>query len=368
MDETIASLFSTATENAQIILESTANGMNDAYDMWSRENGFNKIFLSWKMDTHYKLNTEFFDDPTEEELEYSYENKLTSDQFHWAVKTLRTKCANNWNIFNQEFPANPEDAFITSGSPFFPGGFEVMQSKDGYQEYAPPKKFKVYTMGVDTATGSPGGDYSAFMIMDTTDQNNIKMVASFYERMPPSLFSAQVLKHAERYNAFLVIETNSYGLSVLEHVQSAGYPHLYRTTTFDKVTQKWRNQLGFVTTVKTRPLLFTRLYEYVTRGWTDTACPRFKSEANRLHYNSRGKVEASPGQHDDMIMATGFALMGLDQVAEIEEEIKKSYKPQNIREILEWEMATGRSYRSAKQSEFSKDSKEEVFGLVESLL
>ena len=143
MDETIASLFSTATENAQIILESTANGMNDAYNMWSRENGFNKIFLSWKMDVHYKLNTEFFDDPSEEELEYSYENKLTAEQFHWAVKTLRTKCANNWNIFNQEFPANAEDAFITSGSPFFPGGFEVMQSKEGYQEYLPPKKFAV---------------------------------------------------------------------------------------------------------------------------------------------------------------------------------------------------------------------------------
>ena len=368
MDETIASLFSTATESAQIILESTANGMNDAYNMWSRENGFNKIFLSWKMDVHYKLNTEFFDDPTEEELEYSYENKLTAEQFHWAVKTLRTKCANNWNIFNQEFPANAEDAFITSGSPFFPGGFEVMQSKDGYEEYLPPKKFAVYIMGVDTATGSPGVDYSAFMILDATNKENLKMVASFYERIPPSLFSKEVLKYAQRYNAFLVIETNSYGLSVLESVQSNGYPHLYRTTTFDKITQKWRNQLGFVTTVKTRPLLFTRLYEYVTREWMGTTCPRFRSEANRLHYNSRGKVEASPGQHDDMIMATGFALMGLDQVAEIEEEIKKSYRPEGIRETLEWEMATGRSWKSAKESEFTKDSGAQIFGMVENLL
>ena len=223
-------------------------------------------------------------------------------------------------------------------------------------------------MGVVRATGSPGGDYSAFMILDATDKENLKMVASFYERIPPSLFSNEVTRHAERYNAFLVIETNSYGLSVLEQAQSNGYPHLYRTTTFDKVTQKWRNQLGFVTTVKTRPLLFTRLYEYVTREWVNTACPRFRSEANRLHYNSRGKVEASPGQHDDMVMATGLALMGLDQVAEIEEEIKKSYRPEGIRETLEWEMATGRNWKTAKDSEFAKDSGSQIFGLVEDLL
>ena len=79
-------------------------------------------------------------------------------------------------------------------------------------------------------------------------------------------------------------------------------------------------------------------------------------------------MEASPGQHDDMVMATGFALMGLDQVAEIEEEIKKSYRLDTIREILEWEMSTGRNWKSAKETEFAKSSKEVVFGIVENLL
>lgn len=368
MDETIASLFSTATESAQIILESTANGMNDAYEMWTRDNGFTKIFLGWKADAEYALDEPYFDDPTEEEVEYSYENKLNEKQFNWMVKTLRTKCANNWNIYNQEFPAQATDAFITSGSPFFPVSYQVLDTKDGYEEYDDPKKFGIYIMGVDTATGSPGGDYSAFMVLDATVRDSIKMVASFYERMPPSLFAKRVLKTCNKYNPLLVIETNSYGLSILEGVQSAGYPHLYRNTSFDKVTNSWRNQLGFSTNVKTRPLLFSRLYEYVTRGWLEIKCPRFMSEANRLRYNSRGKVEASPGQHDDMIMATGFALMGLDQVADIEEEVKRSFKPSNLREVLEWECATGRKWNDAKDSEFAKDSGNQLFGLVDSLL
>ena len=366
MEETIASLFSTATETAKIVLESTANGMNEAYDMWSRDNGFTKLFLSWKMDRAYALDDASFSDPTEEELEYSYENKLDQRQLNWAIKTLRTKCANNWNIFNQEFPARPEDAFIQSGAPFFPMKFDVINSAPGYEEFQKPKKFGVYLMGVDTASGSPGGDYSAFMILDATQPKDIQMVASFYERIPPSLFSKHVLTAAKRYHALAVVETNSYGLSIHEYLQQEGYPSFYRTTSFDKVTNGWRNQLGFQTTVKTRPLLFSRLYEYVSRGWIRTTCPRFQSEANRLHYNGRGKVEASSGQHDDMIIATGLALMGLDQVDEIAEEVQKSYQPRSIREILEWEVHTGKLWKGDKEKDFASDGNFEIQSVLNS--
>ena len=91
-------------------------------------------------------------------------------------------------------------------------------------------------------------------------------------------------------------------------------------------------------------------------------------EANRLQYNGRGKVEASPGQHDDMVMATGLALMGLDQVDDIEEEVQKSYKPQGVKEVLEWEMHTGRLWSSAKGSEFAKDGHNEILGAIGDLL
>jgi len=341
--------------------------MNEAYDLWSRDNGYTKLFLSWKMDRAYALGEPAFSDPTEDEIKYSYETKLSEQQFNWMVKTLRTKCANNWNIFNQEFPARPEDAFIQSGSPFFPEKFDVTSSSTGYLEFEGPKKFGVYLMGVDTASGSPGGDYSAFMILDATQPKSLKAVASFYERIPPSLFAKHVLVAAKKYGALAVVETNSYGLSIHEYLQQEGYPNFYRTTSFDKVTNGWRNQLGFQTTVKTRPLMFSRLYEYVSRKWVDIKCPRFKTEANRLHYNSRGKVEASSGQHDDMVIATALALMGLDQIDEIAEEVQKSYKPTTIREILEWEANTGKLWKNVKDSDFAVDSGQEIHSILSSL-
>ena len=364
MEETIASLFATATETAQIVLESTANGMNEAFDLWTQDNGYTKLFLGWQSDRNYALKEPSYDNVTEAELEYAYENKLTPEQFNWAVKALRTKCANNWNIFNQEFPARARDAFIQSGSPFFPGKYEVTSPSPGYQEFEAPKKFGVYLMGVDTASGSPGGDYSAFMVIDVTQRKNIRVVASFYERIPPSLYSKEVHKIAKRFHALVVIETNSYGLSIQEYVQQEGYPSLYRTTSFDKVTNAWRNQLGFSTNVKTRPLIFARLYEYVTRGWISVACPRFMAEANRLHYNSRGKVEASSGQHDDMVMAMGLALIGLDQVDEIAEEVERAYRPNTIRETLEWELNTGKAWKDSDSVRFAKDSNSDLQGIL----
>ena len=44
----IASALSTAGTNARVILETTANGMNDAHKLFYDENGFEKLFISWK--------------------------------------------------------------------------------------------------------------------------------------------------------------------------------------------------------------------------------------------------------------------------------------------------------------------------------
>lgn len=76
-------------------------------------------------------------------------------------------------------------------------------------------------------------------------------------------------------------------------------------------------------------------------------------EANSLIYNNRGKVEAAAGKHDDMIIATGLALMGLDQIHDIVQEVQKSAKPANISDMLQWEQATGKQYQGTGSDEFS---------------
>tara|TARA_R110002012_G_scaffold110902_1_gene255678 strand:- start:336 stop:1910 length:1575 start_codon:yes stop_codon:yes gene_type:complete len=354
IETAIASLFQTATSDAIIALESTANGMNEGYDLWTKDNGFLKTFLNWQQDEDYRLERPQFDNQSEEEVDYAHDNELNAGQYNWMVQTLRTKCGNNWNIFNQEYPAKAEDAFVTSGTRFFPMTWEVTDFTEGYQEFEAPRKFQTYVMGVDTASGSPGGDYSAIMLLRVTPGHRSRMVASFYDRLPPSIFRNEVERICKRYDALVVVESNSYGLSIVEHLQAIGYPYLYRSTIYDKVSSKIQSKLGFYTSSKTRPLLISRLYDHVVNQGLVVDCPRFKYEANRMEYNSRGKVEAASGQHDDLCMATGLALMGLDQVDQVTEDATKGDKPVSIKEVLDWELATGKLWSKHNPDEFNE--------------
>lgn len=360
LEKSIAGLFGTADANATIILESTANGLNQAYEMWNQENGFRKLFLGWTLDPRYVRDKPAFKDVSKLEREYIDKHKITKKQSHWFVHHLRTKCANNWMIFNQEFPIHAEMAFVTSGQRFFPEPWPVTGISTGLQVYREREKFHIYTVGVDTASGSPGGDYSAFMVLDVTDQQAIKMVASYYDREPPSDFKQAVLDISNKYEALAVVESNSYGLSIIEHLLESAYPRQYRDQYFDKVKNRWTPKYGFNTNSKSRNLLLSRLYEYVTRGWVDVTDKVFMSEANTLVYNTRGKVEAPSGKHDDMVMATGLALIGLDQVEDLIDEVVSKARPENIKDMLEWERATGRNFKDAQPEEFAPDPVQEA--------
>jgi|TARA_R100001163_G_scaffold35096_2_gene27023 hypothetical protein len=353
VEKTIASLFQTADANASIVLESTANGLNGAYDLWVNDAGYQKIFLPWMIDDRCQINQPRFTDYTQLEREYRSKENLSDAQFNWMVYTLRVKCANNWRIFHQEFPSSPNVAFVTSGDRFFPQTYDVTTAKPGYHQWEKRKQYHIYSMGVDTASGSPGGDFSTVKVLDVTDKKSIREVASFYERLSPSDFREEVLRIAREYKALAVIESNSYGLSIVEHLRDEEYFRMYRDTAYDKTSGVWKPKWGYNTNVKSRGLLLTRLYEHVTREWIEIRDINFMLEANSLIYNNRGKVEAAGGKHDDMIIATGLALMGLDQIHDIVQEVQTSAQPVNLTEMIKWEQASGRVYRGNGSDDFS---------------
>ncbi len=119
VDRTIAAAFQTAGPDAEIILETTANGMNDAHKMWRDDNGFDKLFLGWTLDPEY-VSFERPKTMSDKVRDYASDNELEDHQIWWAEQTYRTKCGGNWNIFLQEYPLDAEHAFITSGERFFP--------------------------------------------------------------------------------------------------------------------------------------------------------------------------------------------------------------------------------------------------------
>ena len=354
IEDTIASVFQTATPGASIVLETTANGLNPAQKIWLDENGFEKKFISW-LDEETYTSKKKTAKKTDLERKYIKENNLTKNRANWFVMTLRTKCANNLDTFNQEYPITAEIAFITSGKAFFPIIYQVQNVDDvGWTYFVKPQKYRSYIAGVDTASGSPAGDYSSCCIIDATNKDHMIVVATYQARTSLKQFAADITPKLIEYNALAIIESNSYGLAILEDLQEKEYPYLFRRTVYDKIGKKHIEKLGFATTTQTRPLMLARLHEQIAKGSLTVNCNRLKWSMNTFKYNVKGKAEAETGQHDDLVFAAALALMGLEQLhSHIKQEVIKKNKPANVQEMLEYENSTGHLYAHTQDQFYS---------------
>lgn len=347
--KTMASILQTATRNALVILETTPNGQNEAKTIWDEPNGYEKVFISWMDKKEYVSNK-----PPRQQHDFieQFLNglKLTTEQRNWVYEIYESRTGGDFNLFKQEYASDPTTCFIASGENYFNIQFAVQTWSTGYIEFMHKRKYSPYIMGVDVSGGSKTGDYSAFCVLDVNDPDKVEIAASFYERISPSQFALIVEETARRFNALIVVENNSYGLSILEHLEKAEYPYIYRKVSFDKLTDKYQQTLGFHTTAQTRPFLLAKLQKWVNERKIYIHDPRLQNEINTFVYSSSGKPEASGKKHDDLIFATALALQGLDQVNdELGEEVVLQ-RPANIREVLELERKLGTGWERVKET------------------
>ena len=359
IESLIAAALSTAGNNPRVALETTANGLNDAHKIWYSPNGYEKVFISWldAEDSKLKKKPDWI---PKEVSDLGVQYKLTPEQIYWATETYLTRCAANWNTFQQEYPAEAHLAFISSGKRFFNVTFAHAKASDGYKCYRDPQKYRAYVIGVDVASGSEHGDYSAFRTMDVTEKKKPVIVSTFYKKIAPAQFTQAILAEAKKYNALVCVESNSYGLSVLEGLVANEYGQLYRRVKYDKATKRWTENLGFNTNVSTRSILMAKIQEYVSRKWLDVTDETLKAEMNSFVFNRKGKPVAETGKHDDMIMAVCMALVSMDQIDAVQ-PIKRQRPPENIKEILEFELQTGRKFADSRGL-FNQPSPNSKFG------
>lgn len=116
-----------------IIKESTANGQNHWKDDWDRaesgDSAYAAIFVSWLEEAGYARafanddEREAFAVGTgpygEEEPELVEEHGATLEQLAWRRWTIINKCDGSLDVFHQEYPTTPEQAFLTTGSKVF---------------------------------------------------------------------------------------------------------------------------------------------------------------------------------------------------------------------------------------------------------
>jgi hypothetical protein len=117
-------------DNTEIILESTANGLNNKYhDMWveaeAGESDYEAIFIPWYWQEEYTKKPPEDWEPDSKDREYADMYKLDRGQLFW--KERKTKELGELK-FKQEYPANSTEAFQVSGDESYINAIDVLRA------------------------------------------------------------------------------------------------------------------------------------------------------------------------------------------------------------------------------------------------
>lgn len=276
--------------SGRIIIETTANGVGDYFhSLWKKSNtqerSFNPHFLPWFDDPKYSLPIVDGFQATEEEQELANTYHLTNEQLNWRRWKLH-ELADNMDAFNEQFPANANEAFIVSGNPIWPptllkkyerrceppkwignivGAYEVFfeENEKGYLKvWKKPTPGHTYVMGADVAEGievpvdgpkSERRDYSCAYVMD---RNTAEIVACWHGHIDGDQFGRQLEALGRWYNlAFIGVERNFQGLAPLVMLRDLNYPRIYYRERIGQQGDPMTAEMGWKTTRETRPLM-----------------------------------------------------------------------------------------------------------------
>ena len=270
-----------------IFVESTANGVSGIfYDLWKGAvdgtNGYVPVFIPWYIDPEYRepVAENFERTPEEEDLCEKY--NLDNEQLMFRRRKI---AQNGIDLTRQEYPAEPEEAFLTTGRPVFnPEGLQeslgtaeepkkrlALEGDDWLENvrgeltlYKTIDPGEQYTIGADVAMGVRGGDYSVAQVLDSKK----RQVATYRARVHPDYFATVLYKLGEFFNmAFIIVENNSHGILTCTRLgKDMAYPHFYTEIQVDKLTERETLKLGFTTTSKTKPLIIDELRACVREG------------------------------------------------------------------------------------------------------
>jgi hypothetical protein len=331
-----------------IIIESTANGFEKFKELWEQavngENDFVPLFVAWWEMPEYSMEYSGFSLTDEEEKLKELYN-LTNDQLEWRRWCIRNNCQNDIDQFKQEYPSNPEEAFIGTGrcifdkdaiierlrrvpKPIRQGYFVYDEEKAKHNimskiKWVDDKKgciklyklpnqpaFTEYCIGGDTAGDTLGDEFSS----DVIDAKTLEQVATLTMQIDEDLYAKQMYCLGMYYNWALVSVETNYSTFPQKKLEELGYPKFYVREVVDRFDKSTTKQFGFNTNKKTKPLILANLVELVREHTEIFNDEKTLRQMLTFVKKDGGKQEAEEGYHDDKVMSIAIAHHSVEQV------------------------------------------------------
>ena len=309
-----------------VVIESTANGFEDFKERWDAavagENDFEPVFFAWFENPDYSMpvvpGTEWT--PEERDLKAAY--RLTDEQLQWRRWCIANNCGGSLDMFRQEYPSSPGEAFLHSGTGVFDNEqivlrLERLPSPAGRGEftdgewtesetgaitlYEMPEEGVPYVLGGDTA--GEGSDYFTAIVIDNVSG---RIAAKLRQKYSEPEYVRQIYALGRFYNdALVAIETNFSTYPVMK-LQEMEYPNQYSREREDTYTRQMKKSYGFRTDRQSRPRAIANLVEVFSshpEWFTDR---ELLEEMLTFCYNEDHRPEALAGKHDDLVMGAAI--------------------------------------------------------------
>jgi hypothetical protein len=343
-----------------VVMESTANGASgEFYDRWNVAvkhqtekpgdlSGYLPFFVSWLAADEYTtplVNGETLDPLDEDEIALQ-DRGASLPHLKWRRHTIRDRCGGSEDLFAQEYPSTPEEAFRVSGRPAIPMKVLAAHEKQirpplkrvrlwrdgkgkvqvepiqapsaGWDIWEEPRQNHDYAVGGDVSEGvlsdidnpASEADYSAGVVLS---RRFMRIVAVWHGRLDPDWFGEELLMAAEWYNhAWASPEVNAVGQAALVPFRRRAYPFLYRRHTLPDAPQDEMQALGW-RTGQNRDFMIDAWLAACRPSTTgrdpiNVPCAALVSEERTFIRRADGKREHQRGCHDDILFAAFIAL------------------------------------------------------------
>ncbi len=355
--------------NTMIIIESTANGFEYYKELWDNAvagaNDFIPLFIGWNELSEYQMPYTGFD-LTKEEKELQRLYGITLEQLTWRRWCIANNCGGDEEQFKQEYPINPEEAFISTGKCYFgkqniieriqevkevkpemQGYFEYdyngisiknikwIEDKEGpIKIYEKVKKRYPYVLSGDTA-GEGSDNFTGHVLDNTTG----KQVAVLKQEFDEISYTRQMYCLGMYYNKALIGIESNYSTYPIQELERLEYPKLYIREKEDTYTGKHNKSYGFKTTSISRPRILGQLQTIFKENIELIVDTDTLKEGLTFIKNEKGRPEAQVGYHDDLIMALAIAYdirtqQDMKAKSERKEKIDKMYSDFGIQEDI----------------------------------
>lgn len=337
------------SDHTIIIGESTANGIGDYYyTQWEAacagDTDYEPIFYPWYSyhDYRYSLTHQTREIPAifnlDEEERVLRAIGVDDDQLAWRRWAIATLCGGDILQFHQEYPATPEEAFVSTGHNVFP--LDALQRiyqpilpevgrliRDGdsvkflndptgplkvYRHPARDRDWGQYQVGADP-TRTTDGDYAVGQVIS---RRTMEQVAVFRRRMDPRNFGEEMFKLALYYNtAQLAVEKQGPGQLTIGALLGMNYPNMWMHSKIDKtpgniVEDNW----GWQTTVQGKEVAIGQLIALVVDGFNPASFgliihdpDTFREMKNYVKLPDGTYGNADGETHDDTVMGLAIA-------------------------------------------------------------